>query len=104
MYASRNDITETISAVYDPEKLVEHQFKDAVESFLSNADYHIKEYKKEPNSRPASPISLVLLNVNKWVTDTSIMQDYCISVTFEHEKEIDLYNQIRTNIQTRIRI
>lgn len=42
MYAERNDFTGTVSAVYDPEKLVEHQFKDAVESFLANSDYHIK--------------------------------------------------------------
>lgn len=42
MYVERNDITGTISAIYDPEKLIEHQFKDAVESFLSNPDYHIK--------------------------------------------------------------
>lgn len=63
-----------------------------------------KEYKKEPKNRPASPISLVLLNFNKWVTDTDRIQNYCISVTFEHEKEIELYNEIRTNIQTRVRI
>lgn len=42
MYAERNDITDIVSAAYDPEKLIEHQFKDAVESFLSNPEYHIK--------------------------------------------------------------
>jgi len=42
MYAQTNDITGVVSAVYDPEKLVEHQFKDATESFLSNPEYHIK--------------------------------------------------------------
>lgn len=42
MYAERNDIAGGVSAVYDPEKLIEHQFKEAVESFLSNAKYHIK--------------------------------------------------------------
>ena len=63
-----------------------------------------KEYKRDPKNRPASPISLVLLNFNKWITDTNRVQDYCISVIFEHEKEIELYTQIKTNIQVRARI
>lgn len=42
MYAEKNDFSDIKSAIYDPEKLIEHQFKEAVESFLSNADYHIK--------------------------------------------------------------
>ncbi len=64
----------------------------------------IKEYKREPKNRPASPISLVLLNYNKWINDENRMQDYCISVTFEHEKEIELYNEIRVNVQARTRV
>ncbi|MDD1617572.1 MAG: peptidase S8/S53 subtilisin kexin sedolisin, partial [Methylococcaceae bacterium NSP1-2] len=64
-----------------------------------------KEYKIEPkNNRPASPVSLVLLNFNKWITASNRMQDYCISVTFEHEKEIELYNQIKLTNQVRIRV
>ena len=63
-----------------------------------------KEYKRQPKSIPEPPISLVLLNFNKWITDENRMQDYCISVAFEHEKEIALYNKIRTNIQTRVRV
>ena len=63
-----------------------------------------KEYRRQPKSIPATPISLVLLNFNKWISDENRMQDYCISVTFEHEKEIGLYNEIRTNIQTRVRV
>lgn len=63
-----------------------------------------KLYQREPNSRPSSSISLVLINFNKWIADESRMQDYCISVTFEHEKEIELYNAIKTNIQTRTRV
>lgn len=31
-----------IRTEYDPEKLVEHQLKDAVEYFLSNSEYHIR--------------------------------------------------------------
>jgi hypothetical protein len=63
-----------------------------------------KLYQKEPKKLPKSPVSLVLLNVNKWVIDEMQMQDYCISVVFEHEKPIKLYNAIRTNIQTKIRV
>jgi len=63
-----------------------------------------KLYQREPKNRPASPVSLVLVNVNKWITDENRMQDYCISVVFKHEKEIKLYNAIRTNIQTRTRV
>jgi hypothetical protein len=63
-----------------------------------------KEYKNEPKNRPASPVSLVLLNFNKWITAPNRMQDYCISVTFEHEKEIELYNQIKLTNQVRIRV
>ncbi len=63
-----------------------------------------KEFKHEPKNRPASPVSLVLINYNKWMNDENIQTDYCLSVTFEHEKEIDLYNQLRTNIQIRARI
>ncbi|MGR3220855.1 MAG: hypothetical protein ACUZ8H_13715, partial [Candidatus Anammoxibacter sp.] len=62
-----------------------------------------KEYKLEPKNIPSSPISLVLLNVNKWINDKNRMQDYCISVTFEHEKGIELYNEIRVNVQARIK-
>lgn len=63
-----------------------------------------KEYKREPQNKPDSPISLVLLNLKKWITNNNKRQDYCISVTFEHEKEIGLYNEIRTNIRTRTRV
>jgi hypothetical protein len=63
-----------------------------------------KEYKREPKRVPSSPISLVLLNFNKWITDENRIQDYCISVVFEHEKEINLYNAIRTNILTRAKV
>ena len=63
-----------------------------------------KEYKIEPKSRPASPLSLVLLNFNKWINDPNRVQDYCISVMLEHEKEIELYAALRANIQTRARV
>jgi len=63
-----------------------------------------KVYKREPIKRPKTPISLVLLNFNKWISDVEKKQDYCISVTFEHEKEINIYNEIRVGIQPRTRV
>ncbi|MBF0407450.1 MAG: S8 family peptidase [Candidatus Riflebacteria bacterium] len=62
------------------------------------------EYKRQPKRIPSTPISLILLNFNKWIPDKNKVQDYCISVMFEHEKDIELYNEIRTNIQTRVRL
>lgn len=58
-----------------------------------------KLYQREPKYRPESPISLVLLNVNKWVNDDQRVQDYCISVVFEHEKGIALYTALQANIR-----
>ena len=63
-----------------------------------------KDYKREPKNKPSTPVSLVLLNFNKWINDTTRTQNYCISVTFEHEKEVELYNEIRVNVQARTRI
>ena len=63
-----------------------------------------KLYQREPKDRPESPISLVLLNVNKWINDEHRVQDYCISVVFEHEKEIALYAELQASIQTRARV
>ncbi len=63
-----------------------------------------KEYKREPRKIPSSPISLVLLSLNKWINDDNRMQDYCISVIFEHEQEIELYNEIMVSVQARTRV
>lgn len=63
-----------------------------------------KFYQREPQHRPESPISLVLININKWINDDNRVQDYCISVVFEHEKEISLYAELQANIQTRTRV
>ena len=42
MYAEKNQINGTVHAVYDEEKLIEHQFQEAIEDFLNNPEYHIK--------------------------------------------------------------
>lgn len=63
-----------------------------------------KEYKREPKNRPSTPVSLVLINFNKWITVDTRVQKYCISVIFEHEHEIEIYNEIRANVQVRTKI
>ncbi|KHD85085.1 hypothetical protein [Heyndrickxia ginsengihumi] len=62
----------------------------------------VKEYKKEPKLLPKSPLSLVVINSNKWINDENHLQNYCISVTVEHTQDIKLYNEIRTTIQRRV--
>ena len=63
-----------------------------------------KIYKRKPDIISSHPISLVLINRNKWVKDIRQTTKYCISVIFEHEKEIKLYNQLRASIQGRMRV
>ncbi len=63
-----------------------------------------KDYKREPRSRPSAPLSLVLLNFKKWIESVDYKQAYCISVIIEHEKEIQLYNEVRAVIQARARV
>lgn len=62
-----------------------------------------KEYKREPNTLPVAPISLVLLNINKWIIDEDAHSDYCVSVTFEHENENELYNKLKASVQIQAR-
>jgi hypothetical protein len=63
-----------------------------------------KEYKREPKSLPQTPISLVLINSNKWITDEEYKQNYCISLIIEHTASIEIYNTIRTEVQQRVRV
>ncbi|EEK46377.1 S8 family peptidase [Bacillus paranthracis] len=63
-----------------------------------------KEYKREPKNCPKAPLTLVLMNTNKWIPDENYQQRYCISIVVEHAAEISLYNEIRTTLQQRVRI
>ena len=90
-----------------PEGLEKFEIKLFPGSNTRQAGCHQKAwkiYQRNPTNRPQSPISLVLLNVDKWINDERHMQDYCISVVFAHEKEIDLYAEIRANIRTAARV
>lgn len=62
---------------------------------------YVIEYTDRRKNIPSSPIHILLVNENKWLKDIEFEQDYCISIIFEHQEEIDLYNQIK--LQNRVR-
>jgi hypothetical protein len=63
-----------------------------------------KEYKREPRNLPNSPLTLVLINSNKWISDERYKQPYCVSLIVEHSEKVQLYDMIRTEVQQRVRI
>jgi len=100
-------ISEETEHIGVPDDLKKNEIKFSPGSTVRKAGCHQKawkEYKRNPSNPPSSPISLVLLDFNKWISDANYVQDYCISVIFEHEKDIDLYNELRASIQTRARV
>jgi len=97
-----NEVIET------PDNMEKFEIKFFPGSNTLKSGCHQKAWKvfhRNPNTLPQTPVSLVLLNVNKWLKeDEEHIQDYCISVTFEHEKEIELYNVLRASVQPRVRV
>ncbi|MDI6735599.1 MAG: S8 family peptidase [bacterium] len=63
-----------------------------------------KEFKREPKNPIQAPVSLVLVNSNKWIPDEDYPQPYCISLIVEHSKNIEIYNLLRNEVQERIRV
>lgn len=51
-----------------------------------------------------SPLTLAVISYNKWNPNDNYLQPYCISLIVEHQEEIDLYTQIRAEIQARARV
>lgn len=51
-----------------------------------------------------NPLSLAVISYDKWNPDVNFLQNYCISICIEHEEEIDIYNEINVEIQTRLRV
>ena len=100
-------IGEAVEAAGVPEDIKRYEIDFFPGSNTRKAGCHQKAwkiYQRDPQHRPEPPLSLVLLNFNKWIADESRQQDYCISVMFEHEKEIELYSAIRTSLQQRTRV
>lgn len=63
-----------------------------------------REFKRQPKNMPKAPFSLVLMNINKWISDETYKQSYCISLVLEHSEDVQLYETIRTEVQQRVRI
>lgn len=89
------------------EELKEYEIKLLPGTTIRNKGCHqkaTKEFKREPQKAHKSPLTLVVINSNKWIPDESYMQNYCVSVMMEHSKDINIYTQIRVSIQNRVRI
>ncbi len=63
-----------------------------------------KEFKREPKNLIQAPISLVLINSNKWISDENYLQPYCVSLIVEHSKDIKIYNLLRSEVQEKLRV
>lgn len=64
----------------------------------------IKVFKRNPQELPKAPLTLVVTNYNKWHSDESYLQDYCVSVKLTHTQPVQLYEEIRSTIQQRVRV
>jgi len=64
----------------------------------------IKEFLKKPKTLAEGNLTIIITNKNKWITDESFHQNFCFSIIVELEAEIDIYNEIRNNIQIRTRV
>lgn len=89
------------------EELDSHEIKLTPGPNIRNSGCHqkgVKEYKREPKALPNSPLTLVVINSNKWIPDEKHEQNYCVSVMVEHSQDIKIYSEIRTAVQQRVRI
>jgi hypothetical protein len=64
----------------------------------------IKVFSQKPNILDEGNLTIIITNRNKWITDEAFRQNFCFSIIVEHDAEIDIYNEIRNNIQVRTRI
>ncbi len=64
----------------------------------------VKVYLNPPDIDPEKPLVLAILSQSKWLKDGNYLQDYAIVVAIRHDSMIDIYNRIRQQIQSRIRI
>ncbi|OJF75872.1 MAG: hypothetical protein BKP49_10465 [Treponema sp. CETP13] len=108
-YAEITDET-GISQIGVPEALTDFEVTMFPGSNTRKAGCHQKAWKNFDMAKniPSSPLSLVLINANKWIHDENRKQDYCISVVFEHQTYTQLYNVLREQnkiqIKTRTKI
>ncbi|WP_165612058.1 S8 family peptidase, partial [Alicyclobacillus tolerans] len=57
-----------------------------------------KEFIRDTKNLPGTPLTLVVMNANKWIGDDSYRQPYCVSMILEHSEKINLYESIRTEV------
>lgn len=66
--------------------------------------YGSKEFSDRVRNVPHSPLTLVLMNLNKWIVDETYRQAFCISLIIEHSEKINIYELVRTEVMQRIRM
>jgi hypothetical protein len=91
-----------------PENLKQYEIKDFLPGTnIRKTGCHqkaIKEFSKKPNTLKEGDLTIIITNKNKWITNEAFRQNFCFSIIVEHDAEIDIYNEIRNNIQVRTRI
>ena len=64
-----------------------------------------KTYLKKPISiNVDKPLVLAILCRKSWYNKEDYMQSYSVIVSFRHEHEIDLYNEIRIKNKSRVKV
>jgi len=61
-------------------------------------------YTRPPNIDALKPLILKVACNGKWLDDEDFAQDYSVVVTLRHSARINLYNQMRDRITSRVRI
>lgn len=87
-----------------PKALKKNKLETEPLATARKAGCHQKAWVKFKTKPLVSPISLVLINSLKWQYAENYMQQYCVSVIFEHSESIEMYNLIRNDVQLRIRL
>lgn len=71
---------------------------------IRNKGCHQKAIRQFKTAHMAAPITLVVRCLNKWISDLTYTQNYCISLIVEHSAEIDIYSPVRTEVLQRTRV
>ncbi|MFX1340724.1 MAG: S8 family peptidase, partial [Promethearchaeota archaeon] len=61
-------------------------------------------FRRSPKIDTNIPLTLVIINRNRWIGSEDYNQDYGVVLTLEHKAMIDLYNEIRILIRERARV
>jgi hypothetical protein len=64
----------------------------------------IKIFHAKPRMDVSKPLILAIVSQNRWVIDPDYLQNYAVIVTIIHQAKIDLYNQIKEQIELEQRV